>query len=289
MGLTLALLPLLAQVGPFNTPDTSTSLPARRPPAASRTATPISPLGQAVVPVARSERGRDCAASVEIDPEEAIDTAITWLADAKGQGLAEAQLCLGLARSALEDWSEAGEAFVAARDAAGADQLMRARLGAMAGSAELAANAPARALAALDTARADAKGLAVPALEAEIALDRSRALVALKRDGEAEAALAEARGAVPGSAEAWLLSATLARRTGKLGEAQSRIARAADLNPVDPEVGLEAGVIAVLAGRDDAARKSWQSVITAAPESGAAETAKGYLAQLGPARAPASK
>ncbi len=279
MALTLALLPLLAQVGPFHAPDTSASLPARRPPpAASRQASPAE-----AIPVARSARGRDCAASVEIDPEEALDTAMTWLADAKGADLAEAQLCLGLARSALEDWSEAGQAFVAARDAAGADRLMRARLGAMAGSAELAANEPARALAALDIAQADARGLAMPGLEAEIALDRSRALVALKRDGEAEAALAQARAAVPGSAEAWLLSATLARRTGNLAEAQARIVRAADLNPVDPQIGLEAGVIAVLAGRDSAARLSWQSVVTAAPESGAAEVARAYLAQLGPA------
>jgi hypothetical protein len=40
-------------------------------------------------------------------------------------------------------------------------------------------------------------------------------------------------------------------------------------------------VIAVLAGRDDAARRSWQSVLTAAPDSSEAATAKVYLAQLG--------
>ena len=44
-------------------------------------------------------------------------------------------------------------------------------------------------------------------------------------------------------------------------------------------------MIAVLAGHDEAARKSWQSVIVAAPGSAAATTAQGYIAQLGPAAA----
>jgi hypothetical protein len=45
-------------------------------------------------------------------------------------------------------------------------------------------------------------------------------------------------------------------------------------------VALEAGLIAVLAGRDEAARKSWQSVIAIAPTSAEAQTARDYLAQL---------
>jgi hypothetical protein len=52
------------------------------------------------------------------------------------------------------------------------------------------------------------------------------------------------------------------------------------LAPNDPEVGLEAGVIAVLDGRDEAARANWESVIALDPESPFAETARGYLAQL---------
>jgi len=44
---------------------------------------------------------------------------------------------------------------------------------------------------------------------------------------------------------------------------------------------VEAGVIAMLGGKEEAARKSWQSVIEVDPEGDAAETARGYLAQLG--------
>ena len=68
---------------------------------------------------------------------------------------------------------------------------------------------------------------------------------------------------------------------GKLAEAQAQIERAYDLRPIDPAVGLEAGVIAVLSGRDGSARKSWQSVIDAAPQSAEAAAARGYIAQLG--------
>jgi tetratricopeptide (TPR) repeat protein len=210
-----------------------------------------------------------------------------WLAEgAKGPGeRAEANLCLGLAQSRLGAWGEAETAFLAGRDAAGADRMLRARLGAMAGNAALAAGADARALAALDGAKADAAPLGDAGLSAGIALDRARALVGLKRPDEAGAALAEARAATPDNAEAWLLSATLSRRQGKLAEAQAQIVRAAELLPIDPAIGLEAGVIAMLAGHQEAARKSWASVVTAAPDSAEAATAKGYLAQLGPAPA----
>ena len=86
---------------------------------------------------------------------------------------------------------------------------------------------------------------------------------------------------MPDNAQAWLLSATLSRRDGDLATAQTRIERAAMLAPLDPAIGLEAGLIAALGGRDEAARRSWQSVIEAVPGSAEAATAQGYLDQLG--------
>ncbi len=279
MSLLHVLLPLFAQVGPFTAPGTTgTPFPETvKRPSALKVVTRSAPEAPQ-----RSARAADCAATVDDDAENAVDLAESWLKTASGPDRVDAQMCLGLAHSRLEDWGDAQTAFLAGRDLAGADRLMRARLGAMAGNAALAADAPDRALAALDPARAEVKGLASPALEARIALDRARALVALKRDAEAQDALADARNAAPASAEAWLLSATLSRRRGNLAEAQARIERAAALLPIDPAIGLEAGVIAVLASRDDAARRSWQSVLTAAPDSAEAATARTYLAQLGP-------
>jgi hypothetical protein len=63
----------------------------------------------------------------------------------------------------------------------------------------------------------------------------------------------------------------------------------AKLARLDPEVGLEAGVIAMLDGREAAARKAWESVRLVAPASAAAETAKSYLGQLGTAPAAPSE
>ncbi|MBC2670318.1 tetratricopeptide repeat protein [Novosphingobium piscinae] len=277
--LAAALLPLVAQVGPFTAPGTTGTPfpePVRRPPR-TRPATP---------PAARpaeTARLRECLAAVEESAAAGQDAATAWLAGASGHAAAEAGLCLGTARVRGEDWAGAEQAFLTALGQAGSDRLLRARLGAMAGNAALARGAADRALAALDPARTEAKGLADPALIAPIALDRARALVALGRQVEAGAALTEARGAAPGESEPWLLSATLARRQGRLAEAQALIERAAELRPVDPDIGLEAGVIALLAGRAEAARKSWESVIRVAPDSPLAETAQGYLAQLGPA------
>lgn len=283
MPLLLPLLPLIAQVGPFTAPGTNgtpfeQAMP-RKKAQAQAVAQPVAP------DAAPPSRLQGCLDTADDDAENGSDAAEAWLKTAKGAEVAEAQLCRGVAYSHSEDWREAEQAFVAGREAAGADRLMRARLGAMAGNAALAGGAPDRAMAALDGARTDVKGLSDAALETTIALDRARALVALKREGEAEASLAEARTASPTSAEAWLLSATLSRRMGKLGQAQQQIEQAAQIMPVDPDIGLEAGVIAMLAGRDAAARRSWESVLKAGPDSPAAATAKGYLAQLGPATA----
>ena len=78
-----------------------------------------------------------------------------------------------------------------------------------------------------------------------------------------------------------MLTATLLRRLERLDDAQAAIERAVELIPTDAQVGLEAGVIAVLSGREEAARQSWQSVLDTQPDSAAASTARDYLEQLG--------
>ncbi len=227
-------------------------------------------------------RLHECLTAASDDPQAALDSANAWLIEAKGSQQAEPRLCLGSAYSTQEEWSDAERDFLAGRDiAAASDHVLRARLGTMAGNSALAAGAADRALPMLDAAHADALAAGDLQLAGDIAIDRARALVALKRDGDAAAALAEARTASPDNAFGWLLSATLSRRMGQLPQAQTQIETAAQLQPVDPEVGLEAGVIAVLSGHGAAAAKSWQSVIAAAPDSPSAATARGYLAQLG--------
>jgi tetratricopeptide (TPR) repeat protein len=220
-----------------------------------------------------------CLATAQSDPAKARALAAEWVARTKGTQRATGQHCLGVAAGNASDWAAAATAFLAAREGA-SEPRFRARMGALAGTALLAQDKPAEALAALDAAKSEASGDAT--LGGEIAQERAVALVALKREGEAAASLAEARALAPGDANAWLLSATLARRQNDLAGAQAQIEKAASLDPRDPAIGLEAGVIAALRGQDAAAKLSFESVIAAAPQSDQAAAARAYLAQLKP-------
>ncbi|MCJ2180473.1 tetratricopeptide repeat protein [Novosphingobium album (ex Hu et al. 2023)] len=284
MSLTLMLPLMLAQVGGFdlNNPYAS-ALPreiVEKKADQDRKRREEAAMNSVALPAARSNTG--CMGAVEANPEKSAQLARDAMKDAIGRERVRAGLCLGVALSDLGQWDDAREAFVAARDAAEVDDhASRARLGEMAGNAALAAGQPGQALGVLSPAASDADAAGDPEMTAAIALDRARALVAVNQPDEAAEALAKARTAQPDNAQAWLLSATLSRRQNKLAVAQTQIEKAAELAPRDPEIGLEAGVIAVLSGNDAAARRSWNSVLATAPESDSAATAKQYIAQLG--------
>lgn len=222
-----------------------------------------------------------CLDRARNDPTSAIVEADAWAKEASGPETSYPRQCLGMAYTAMQKWDAAEQAFLAARQALGeSEHDRRARLATMAGNAALAGQRGVSALLALDLAAADAEAAGDAGLRAMVEVDRSRALVQQGDTARAETALASARTLDPQSPYAWLLSATLARRLGKLDEAQGYIETAAALSPDYPETGLEAGVIAMLAGREEAARASWESVVRLAPESEEAGTARGYLAQL---------
>lgn len=239
-------------------------------------------LAAGAVPESQPEaRLADCIRQARTDLASAIVTADEWLKDLKGVERVGPLECFGIIYTRQMQWEDAEQSFLEARDALLPEERnRRARLGAMAGNAALADDRPGAALAALDQAVADARQAGEANAAGDIEVDRARALVALERPADAEKALEAARRDSSGNADAWLLSATLARRLDKLKDAQFYIETAAALRPVDVEIGLEAGLIAVLAGRDDAARKSWQSVVKAAPDSAAAKTAQSYIEQL---------
>jgi len=277
------LLPLIAQVGPSVGVGAGGSLPQAPLEIPRKKA-------EAVAPPARLTPAAQCRKLLADNPAQAVAFAEQRLKDLKGSARAEPGQCLGMALVAQGKWEAAQSAFTAAREVTPASEpASLARLGGMAGNAVLALGKPETALALLDQAHGEALGAGDSRLAAEISIDRARALVALKRDGDAATALATARANAAENGQGWLLSATLSRRQGKLAEAQQQILVAAQLMPLDPEVGLEAGVIAMLAGREDAARRSWLSVVKAAPGSDAARTAQSYLDQLGPDPAPSGR
>ncbi|MDN3646771.1 hypothetical protein QWY75_11215 [Pontixanthobacter aestiaquae] len=226
-------------------------------------------------------RLQSCLARAEQDSTAARIESQSWFDSAIGLTRAQALQCRGYAEANLGQWADAARSFIAARDDNDAvDAKYRARLGAMAANALLTAGNFDSAISVLDQAKANAAEAEFTQLSAEIEIDRARALVSQNNPVAAAEALSEARTLAPRSARAWLLSATLSRRTEDLIAAQSQIEQAAALDPSNPEIGLEAGVIAVLSGNDEAARLSWQSIVALAPESSQAVTAKTYLRQL---------
>lgn len=232
---------------------------------------------------AESEWLAQCLALVAEDPARAHTLAQLRRNESAGAERVLANHCLGLAATELTLWEDAIAAFEAAREDTPANELrVRARFGAMAGNAALASGDPVRAEAILRLAQEDAVNAASAPMQAIAASDLARALVAQDRSEEALAQLETATSLQPQVVEGWLLKATLLRRLERLNEAQTAIERASELAPLEPQIGLEAGVIAVLTGREDAARASWQSVIDLQPDGAAAEIARDYLAQLGP-------
>lgn len=276
MFLTATLLPLMLQAGLDPTrggvPDYSADIQDRPPRELSiiDAPQPTSWLAQ-------------CLDQLEDEPTRAHVQAQIRRDTTNGQDRVLANHCLGLASTELGRWEEARAAFTAALQETPAEETrLRARFGAMAGNAALVTGDLPGALVLLDAARADALAAQAGGMQGLIALDRARVLVGLEQLDAAEAALAEARMFQPDDAETRLLSATLLRRMGKLAEAQEQFEEAARLDPTAPAIGLEAGVIAILDGREEAARSSWQSVIDLSPGTEFATSAQSYLDQLGP-------
>ena len=271
------ILALLLQVGPnpiaTPLPDGHDELRSR-PPRES----------QAEQPSPEAQWLAECLDLVSDDPARAHTLAQVRRNEASGAERVLANHCLGLASTQLGLWEDAITAFGEARDLSPEDELrVRARFGAMAGNAALASGDPVRAEAILQCAKADATSSASAPIQAIAASDLARALVAQGRGEEALAELETAISLQPDASESWLLKATLLRRLERIEDAQSAIERAGELAPLDPAIGLEAGVIAILSGREDAARASWESVISLEPEGPAADIAREYLGQLGPA------
>ena len=235
------------------------------------------------VPTIEDDKLRLCVEQAASDPTTALAEASKWVAQARGSARSKPLQCLGHVYSMLLRWDAAEAAFAeAAAVAAPGDPLRLAAVLGQAGNAALAGNKPDRALVHFDAALKQPSG--TPAARGQLQLDRARALVALDRTDDARAAFAAAQTDAPDEPLVWLLSATFARRSSDLVTAQRLIEVAARLAPSDADIGLEAGVIAVLDGREAAARQSWQSVRRIAPSSKAAEVARAYLDQLDPAR-----
>jgi tetratricopeptide (TPR) repeat protein len=245
--------------------------------AQAATATPMGPVGPA-----SSERTRyeHCLDRANTDPAGAEAEAGAWRVS--GGGFLASQ-CLGMAYSREQRWSAASAAFETAATAAEkAKDPRSSNYWAQAGNAWLAAGDASKARAALDAAIASGTLTGMDLGEAH--LDRARALVTANDTEGARDDLDRALGEVPADPLAWLLSATLARRTGDMPRAQKDIAEALRLGGDDSDVQLEAGNIAAKAGDASAAKTAWQQAVDLRPDSASGKAAAAALQQFGGAR-----
>lgn len=237
------------------------------------TAVPAPASLPADTPTARFEA---CADLATADPERGLAYASSWRL---GGGTFLARQCEGLAYATQRNFTGAASAFQeAARAAELAKDARGANYWAQAGNAWLAAGDPAKARSAIDAALATGAltGLAL----GEAHLDRARALVAAGDTVSARADIDRALKTADGDPLAWLLSATLARRTGDLARAKTDIAQALTRAPDDAAVQLEAGNVAALTGDEAGARGGWQQALKLAPGTPIAASATAALAQF---------
>lgn len=212
-----------------------------------------------------------CVAQARTDPAGAEQAACTL-------GRA-GEACRGVALASQDDYAGAATAFTAAaRNAELAKEARAADYWAQAGNAWLAAGDAAKARAALDAALA--AGTLTDLNRGEAYLDRARALVAT---GDMKAARVDLDLAVKDAADdplAWLLSATLARRMGDLPRAKLDIAQALRRSADDASVQLEAGNIAAAAGEAERAQAAWKEAARLAPDAPAGRSAANALTQF---------
>lgn len=225
----------------------------------------------------RGDRYAECVDQARRDPAAAERGATAWRKD--GGGFLASQ-CLGIAYTTQQRWDAAAGAFEAAARAADAAKDPRSgNFWAAAGNAWLAAGDPAKAQVAIDAALI---GGTLDGLDlGEAHLDRARALVAARRPIEARADIDRAVVLAGDDPLTWLLSATLARRTGDLLRARRDIGRALAMASDDASVQLEAGNIAAVENNEPAARSAWEAAARLAPGSATAQAASDALARLG--------
>ncbi|MGB3737871.1 MAG: hypothetical protein WA948_00800 [Pontixanthobacter sp.] len=227
------------------------------------------------------DRMAACLARSQTGSVATVVEAAAWADGTDGQTKANALHCKGVAEIELGRFAEAAASFETAVAAlSGNDAEYAARLGAMAGGAHLLGGDAARAATVLEQAKLAAEQGAPALIAGQIDLDRAKAYVAMDDTVRAQEALADARRTIPRDPQSWLLSATLARRLNDLPLAQDFITQARALVPARPELLLEAGLIAVLNGDDEQARRDWTAILDAPDPAPEAQTARFYLEQL---------
>jgi len=255
--------------------------PAPSPPPAGRPATdPLAlplPLPPELPRIADGPDYDRCLTLLRTDPAEAMNFAQAWDVTGGGDG---ARHCLALAMLGLGEPDRAAERLERLAQGSRAGNLARAAIFAQAAQAWMMANDPNRAFGAVTIA------LTLSPRDAELLVDRSVVLAALRRYSDSLEDLDAAIALEPDRAEAWVLRAAALRHLDRVDQAIEAVERALGLAPDNAEGLLERGILRQLRGDARGARGDWQRVIQLAPESMAADLAAQNLelSEAGPAR-----
>ena len=230
---------------------------------------------EAYDPSLDAKRYDGCIRAIEADPKKVEQFAIEW--QGLGGGL-PARHCLALAQLKQGNNLAAAQTLAKAAQAAETQKSpMAADFWSQAGNAAMLGADMKGAIAHFSSGLI-AAGEFSPQRSANLLVDRARAHTELNDLKSARADLDQALKLSDKEADAWLLSAALARREADLPRAKADIARAAALTPADADVLFEQGNIAGAGGDAAGARGFWEKVISASPASDAATLAKKALA-----------
>lgn len=232
--------------------------------------------GEKAPEVTDAQRYKGCVNAIPTHAAEAEQFALQWRG--RGGGL-PAHHCQGLAQMQQGRFTEAAATLAsAARTAERETSPFAADFWGQAGNAAVLAGDEQMALGYFTTAIAQA---GEEPRAAGFYVDRARIWVEADNLPAARTDLDRALSLDREDADAWMLSAALARRQGDLSRAVHEIARASELAADDPDVMLEQGNIAAANGDIPTARQVWEQVRRAAPQSAAADLAGKALEQAG--------
>ena len=219
---------------------------------------------------------RACLGKTETNADAAYDDALVWRD--RGGGV-PAQHCAAVALVRLGKYAEAATRLAALAETPGGRAMAPGLLG-QAGNAWLLAEFPSNALSVLSAALSAGPQNLAPAEEADLRIDRGRALAALERWGESESDLSKALSLDPERSPAYVFRATARRMQNKLDLALEDLQLALALDAKDTGALLERGIVYRLKENAALARADWLAVIAAEPEGAAAEAARRNLEKL---------
>jgi tetratricopeptide (TPR) repeat protein len=215
----------------------------------------------------------DCLLLVEVEPEEAFESASAWQAMGGGE---PARHCAAVALIELGHYVEAGQRLEALANRLarkGEPHLSLVAL-AQAGQAWLLAEDLERAYAVQTTALELAPG------DAELLVDRAVTLAAAENYGDALIDLNRALDLAPGRPDVLIYRASAQRYVGDIPAALKDVDQALVLDPDNPEGLLERGNLRRLQNDLPGARADWQRAATLAEGLPTGDAAQANIATL---------